>query len=145
MFRYYLYILLPLCGNQLGGFYSYIPIPFAKSCKIILRAKKTRFNQIQYKMYLPGTKVISFLPVFTGKEKQILEEICTKWSPTSRSISQLYTSPLQKMEKKLKLMPGKGSIITKLSQPGRILGIEIVPSKVFESISKRYRFKNHLG
>src|SRR5579871_6323405 len=25
----------PLCSNQLGGYYCYLPIPFSKSCKII--------------------------------------------------------------------------------------------------------------
>lgn len=128
--------ILPLCGNQLGGFYSYIPIPFAKSCKIVLRAKKTQFHQIQYKMFLPGTEVESFSPSFTDKEKKTLEMIHTKWSASERSITSFYTSPYQKIEKKLKLSPGTGSIITKLTQPGRILGIEISPSTAFESISK---------
>src|SRR6478609_3685739 len=27
----------PLCANQLGGYYCYLPIPFARSCKIVLR------------------------------------------------------------------------------------------------------------
>src|SRR5688572_14359830 len=33
----------PLCGNQLGGFYSYLPIPYQKSLKIIYTGKNLRF------------------------------------------------------------------------------------------------------
>ncbi len=128
--------VLPLCGNQLGGFYSYIPIPFAESCKIILRAKKTQFHQIQYKMFPPGTEVQSFSPLFTEQEKKVVAEIKALWSKSKKSIHDYYTSPAQKIEKSVRLIPGNIHTIAKLNQPGRILGIEISPSSVFESLLK---------
>src|SRR5450432_4316710 len=45
----------PLCGNELGGYYCYLPIPFQWCCKIVCRARKTQFHQIQYRLYSRGT------------------------------------------------------------------------------------------
>ncbi len=50
----------PLCANQLGGFYCYLPIPFNESCKIIFRGKMTRFHQVGYRLYPAGIKIKKF-------------------------------------------------------------------------------------
>ena len=126
----------PLCGNQLGGFYSYIPIPFAQSCKIILRAKKTQFHQIQYKMFVPGTVVESFSPVFSDREKKLMAEISTTWSQPGKSVKKYFSFPFQRIDRVLNLVSGKSYTVTKLNQPGRIIGIEITPSSAFESLFK---------
>jgi hypothetical protein len=34
----------PLCGNQLGGYYSYLPIPFSKHCKIVYQRKENAIS-----------------------------------------------------------------------------------------------------
>ena len=130
--------VLPLCGNQLGGFYSYIPIPFAESCKIILRAKKTQFHQIQYKMFPPGTEVQSFSPLFTEQEKKVVAEIKALWSKSKKSIHDYYKSPAQKIEKSVRLIPGNIHTIAKLNQPGRILGIENKPIICIRITIKRH-------
>jgi hypothetical protein len=50
----------PLCNNQLGGYYCYLPIPFQKRCMIVLRGKQTQFYQIGYRSYPEGTQVKKF-------------------------------------------------------------------------------------
>ena len=40
--------IAPLCGNEIGGYYCYMPIPYAKSIKIVyteIRASERRFYQ----------------------------------------------------------------------------------------------------
>jgi len=37
--------VMPLCGNQLGGYYCYLPIPFEKSCKIVSGAPGSSFTR----------------------------------------------------------------------------------------------------
>jgi len=36
----------PLVGYGAGGFYSYVPLPFEKSCRVFIRAEKVQFYQI---------------------------------------------------------------------------------------------------
>jgi hypothetical protein len=70
----------PLCGSELGGNYCYYPMLFQDSCKIVCRAKKLQFHQIQWRSYPKGTKVVRSFPdanlttkppeVRTGNKKQ---------------------------------------------------------------------------
>ena len=48
-----------LVGQGLGGYYSYVPIEFARSIKVVVRAPKLQFYQINYALYAPGTRVQS--------------------------------------------------------------------------------------
>lgn len=50
----------PLCGSQLGGNFCYFPFLFQQRCIIIARAKKTRFHQIQYRLFEKNTLVKPF-------------------------------------------------------------------------------------
>ena len=48
-----------LSGNEIGGYYTYLPIPYEKSLKIVFEGEKMLFHQIQYRE-LPGKKVRSW-------------------------------------------------------------------------------------
>lgn len=48
-----------LVGQGLGGYYSYVPIEFQRSIKVVVRAPKLQFYQINYALYEPGTRVRS--------------------------------------------------------------------------------------
>ena len=52
----------PLCGSELGGNYCYYPLLFQDSCRIVCRAKKLQFHQIQWRSYSPGTQVVRSFP-----------------------------------------------------------------------------------
>jgi hypothetical protein len=52
----------PLSGHGAGGYYSYVPLEFAKSIKVIVRAAKMRFFQINYLKYERGVPVRTFRP-----------------------------------------------------------------------------------
>lgn len=51
-----------LTGHGLGGYYSYVPIEFAKSIKIIVRSENLAYYQVNYAMYEPAKEVRSFAP-----------------------------------------------------------------------------------
>ncbi|HEX6890785.1 MAG TPA: hypothetical protein VF141_08830, partial [Chryseolinea sp.] len=74
----------PLCGNQLGGFYCYLPIPFAESCRIVSRGKKLQFHQLQYRLYSDKATVKSFNPALNDEEKEAMERISALWSKKDR-------------------------------------------------------------
>ncbi|MFC1637304.1 DUF2961 domain-containing protein, partial [Planctomycetota bacterium] len=49
----------PLVGYGAGGFYSYVPLPYEKSCKVFIRAERMRFYQINYATYPESTAIAS--------------------------------------------------------------------------------------
>lgn len=133
--------IAPLCGNQLGGYYCYIPIPFGKSCKIVSRGKNIQFHQIQYRMYANGAKVKRFNPDLNAEEREELEKIALLWNKKSRNIKDLYPGLVQEASEQLNIEPGKTVTAFELNQGGRILGIELDPVNAFEGLLKNMDLK----
>jgi hypothetical protein len=53
----------PLVGHALGGYYSYVPLEFEKSIKIVVRAKEFHFYEINYVIYDAGVQAHTYRPV----------------------------------------------------------------------------------
>jgi hypothetical protein len=124
----------PLCGNQLGGYYCYLPIPFASGCKIVCRGKKMQFHQIQYRLYEKGAKVVPFRMDLNSREKESLEKIASLWNKENRTINDFYSEKLSDKLQQVEIKPGETVTVFKLSQGGRIAGIELNPANSFEGL-----------
>ncbi|MEO5984546.1 MAG: hypothetical protein ABIP80_03515, partial [Ferruginibacter sp.] len=74
----------PLCGSQLGGNFCYFPILFQERCVIIARAKKTRFHQIQYRLFEKNTRVQPFSFMLSREEQQSLKKIELLWNKENK-------------------------------------------------------------
>ena len=131
----------PLCGNQLGGFYCYLPIPFEKSCKIVSRGKKMQFHQIQYRLYETEAWVKSFSPVLNTEEKEALEKIASLWNKNNRTLQDFFAAKIAESYAQFEIEPGETIRVFELNQGGRILGIELGPVDVFEGLSKNIAIK----
>ncbi len=131
----------PLCGNQLGGFYCYLPIPFEKSCRITYRGKKEQFHQIQYRLYNKGSKIKSFSLNLNKEEKEALDKIKSLWFKTERGTVDFYTGKPLVSAGKFELKPGAATTIFETEKGGRILGIELSPSDAFEGLKKNTDIK----
>lgn len=70
----------PVCGNEVGGYYCYIPIQYSKSCKIMYTGQTIQFYQIQWRTYEKGAKVNSFSMNWTDAQKDELDKACAYWS-----------------------------------------------------------------
>ena len=57
---------VPICGNEIGGYYCYIPITYAKSCKILSDGPRLEFIQVEYRK-LDGMKVKTFMQRASSK------------------------------------------------------------------------------
>jgi hypothetical protein len=82
----------PLVGYGVGGFYSYVPLPYEKSCKVLIRAEKIQFYQINYATYSNKTAIKSFSPEPADKYLQHLEKAKTLFGSYGTDISS-YTIP----------------------------------------------------
>ena len=126
----------PLCGNELGGFYCYIPIPFEKSCRIILRGRKAQFHQIQYRLYEKGSKIKSFRLNPDAEEAEAIEKIKSLWDTEKKSVGNFCTGQLSVSSVQFVPEPGKGETIFETKKGGRVLGIELSPADAFEGLNK---------
>lgn len=128
----------PLCGNELGGYYSYLPIPFQTCCKIVCRARQTQFHQIQYRLYPAGTLVKRFSPTFTPEEKSALQKITNLWKKEGHAFNDFYgnTNTITK-HKTILLAPGETKTMFSINSGGRILGIRFDDPAIFEGLQKQ--------
>src|SRR4051794_3040424 len=126
----------PLCANQLGGYYCYLPIPFARSCKMVLRGKRAEFHQIDYRLYPKGTTVKPFSLLLQEEEKGALETIKSVWSKTTPTINAFYATAFAANQKEVTLKPSQTATLFEVSTGGRILGFEIESATALEELAK---------
>lgn len=130
----------PLCGNELGGFYCYVPIPFQQSCKVVSRGKNMQFYQIQYRLYPEGTQVKKFSLPLDAQEKAALQNVSRLWNKEKRSVTDFagdHAAKLQTISATVDLRPGDTKKIADIKTGGRILGIEMDPADAFSGLDKR--------
>ncbi|MDO3643862.1 glycoside hydrolase family 172 protein [Mucilaginibacter sp. L3T2-6] len=131
----------PVCGNQLGGYFCYIPIPFNNGCKIVLRAKTMQFYQIQCRTYPGGYKVKTFDINFTATERAELEKVVKLWNGENNKVKNFYNAETKVAETNALLKPGKTISLFNANQGGRIDGIEISPASAFTGLNKQVDIK----
>ncbi len=122
----------PLVGFGAGGFYSYVPLPYEKSCKVFLRAERTQFYQINYATYPQGTKIESFTAEPTAEQRRHVEKAVELFSSTGRDISRFVAPEGGRIETvacKVTLEPGKAATLFDTDRPGRIVGIRLSPAE----------------
>ncbi len=124
----------PLAGYGAGGFYSYVPLSYEKSCKVFIRAEKIQFYQINYANYPLdiGIKTFSANPDATEIKK--IEKAKTLFSLAGKDIS-AFIAPdegsIKKFTSRVTLQPGKTATVFDMKQPGRIVGIRMNPAEAF--------------
>jgi hypothetical protein len=133
--------IAPLCGNQLGGYYCYLPIPFATGCKIVCRGKKMQFHQIQYRMYENGAKVVPFKIELSREEKECLEKIAALWNNDNLTVHDLYSKMLPNKLRIFEIKPGETKTVFKMNQGGRIAGVKLSPVSSLEGLAESMDIK----
>lgn len=70
----------PLAGQGIGGFYSYVPIPYRKSCKVVLEGLGVRFYQLNYVTFPGDEGVNTFQMELTSEEREMLAKAVARWT-----------------------------------------------------------------
>lgn len=131
----------PIADHKVGGYYSYVPIPYKKGCKIVFRGEKILFHQIQYREYDERYDVQSFDMTAVTRNELLLNKVKQLWGTDHRSIQNFYPKGTKMIQKEITLSPGNITSLASFNQGGRILGIELSPSGVFEGILKQVDLK----
>lgn len=100
----------PLAYAGAGGYVSYVPLEFAKSIKIVLRAPRLQFIQINHALYQPGVPV----KTYSGE----------KSFDTGAPPSNVTVHPVRATVK-----PGEKAVLFERSSPGRIVGLTLGPAE----------------
>lgn len=130
--------LKPICGNEVGGYYCYLPIPYRQSCKIVFSGKKIQFHQIQFRN-LPGYTVESYNSTMVNQAKLHIDSVNSVWnniSPELKNYAQGRSANYKIREKNILLKPGETVPFFILNEPGRIIGLEVDAGTGFEGLYK---------
>ncbi|WP_129713678.1 glycoside hydrolase family 172 protein [Pedobacter sp. SYP-B3415] len=130
----------PLTGNQVGGYFCYLPIPFSNGCKIVFRGKKLEFYQIQYRTLPSAAKVRTF----NAAEKALpgaLEQLAKTWSAVRENLPALKDQSLQTINFDQQLPAGGSVVLAALDKPGRIVGIELEQASAYAGLNRQADLK----
>jgi hypothetical protein len=85
--------LAPVAGFGGGGFYSYVPLPYSKSCKIIVRAERVQFYQINYATYSKSAGIITYPGPDSKEFLEHVEKAGRLFAAAGSDISERFVPP----------------------------------------------------
>ena len=121
----------PLVGFGVGGYFSYVPIPFARSCVVRVRAKRVQFYQINYALFAPETPLTSFGPEPAATELAERQKVIEVWNQSGGDLSRFTAPPGAKVEvaqRSFTLVPKSSETLFRSDAGGRIVGLRVMPT-----------------
>jgi len=122
----------PAVGFGAGGYYCYVPIPFAKSCVVRIRAPKVQFYQINYAHYGPDTPLNTFSPRPSAADLVHREKAVELFRSTGTDISRFTAPPSAKVQVNqctVTLEPNSSKTVFNIGEGGRIVGLRLSPAE----------------
>ncbi len=123
--------LAPLVVTGAGGYTSYVPLTYRKSCKILLRAESFKFYDINYAVYPAGADVPTFENPPSEGFKRRFAEASRLFARAGSDISDAVAPPgaaVTRTAVQGSLAPGGTLTLFQSSRPGRIVGLKIAPA-----------------
>ena len=120
--------LSPLASFGSGGFYSYLPLPYKRSCKIIIRAAKVQFFQINYATYPADTVLETFSPKSAELTGDNMEKARRLFGMAGQDLSAAVVpegTRLRLTKFARPLTPGKSVTLFETKRGGRIAGLRL--------------------
>jgi hypothetical protein len=121
--------LKPLVGYAGGGAYSYVPIPYKKSCKVVLRAKSTQFYDLDYATYPGDAPIESYSPKESAKtraDRERAQKVLASRDLTPFNVASGTKLTRQRFD--TLLAPGKSVTLVDAKRGGRIAALRIGPT-----------------
>ncbi|MFM1945162.1 MAG: hypothetical protein RI897_4144 [Verrucomicrobiota bacterium] len=115
----------PLVGYGVGGFFSYVPLAYERSCKVVLRGERVQFYQINYARYGGGSGIRSYEAGRDGAKSVRVSGIL---GMAGRDLSQ-YTSPpgerVEVVRSRVVVPSGGSGVLYESNRGGRIVGFRL--------------------
>ncbi|HTF20284.1 MAG TPA: glycoside hydrolase family 172 protein [Chryseolinea sp.] len=127
--------LAPLSGNQIGGYYCYLPIPYEKSLKVVYAGKDLRFHQTQYRTLRKEDQVKSYSAELVRSHQSQHDRVAAVWTK-KRSPLEAYGNQLKTKKISLSLRSGVEESLLSLSSGGRVVGVELAAGSLAQAYRK---------
>lgn len=124
----------PLVGFGVGGYYCYVPLPFAKSCVVRMRAPRVQFYQINYALYSPETPIATYNPQPSAAELEARQRACELFGDAGSDVSRFATPPGAKVQLSrttITLEPNATKTVFQARRAGRMVGLRFSPAEAF--------------
>jgi hypothetical protein len=113
----------PLVGNEVGGYYCYLPIPYEKSCKIVYLGKRIQFHQIQHRSLPDNPAVKSFSLNLSSEEQTTLQNTLKRWEDYN-PLKLIEKNKVRIIEKEILIGAGETLKLAEINEGGRIVRME---------------------
>ncbi|HKG12485.1 MAG TPA: glycoside hydrolase family 172 protein [Pyrinomonadaceae bacterium] len=129
--------LPPVAAFGAGGFYSYVPLPYKESCKVVVKAEGIQFYQINYATYAADAGVESYKAEAPEEFRQSLEKARKFFASAGADLSaygaadSFSSSKVQTRRFSGPLAPGKTVTLFESNRPGRVVGLRLGPAQAF--------------
>lgn len=122
--------LPPVSQHVLGGWCSYVPLPYEKSLKIVTR-ERINFYQITYMRFAGAEGVKTFTPQLSDDDRAKLQRVCDAWSKLGEHP---WPDPAAKVQyQKWSLAPGQRQTVVSRKGTGIITSLEFA----FDGLSEK--------
>ncbi len=117
----------PIATHQGGGWISYHPIPYARSCRVEvddLEHPEALYYHVQYLTYPAGTPIRTFTRELPAGERSALETTLASWRASSNGPM---AAGDRRVEASQSIGPGEAVALTPLAGPGVIVELRVKP------------------
>jgi len=123
--------VVPVVGSGVGGYTSYIPLTYRRSCKIVLKADSFQFYDINYAVFPDEVDVPTYEDPPGAEFMAKVERVAELMSRAGTDIGDALVpagAPLETKRTRGRLAPGGKIVLYERSEPGRIVGLKIGPA-----------------
>jgi hypothetical protein len=124
----------PVAGVGAGGFYSYVPLPYKESLKVVVKSDHFNFYQINYATYPAGAGVESYTAEPSADFKAQLERARELLASPGADVSRFGAPPGRTVQTRKftgALAPGAAFTLFESKGPGRVVGLKLGPASSF--------------
>jgi hypothetical protein len=126
--------LAPLSQYGVGGYYTYAPIPYEKSCKVIIRAPRVQFWQLNWARYDASAGIRSYDPADRARNDSLVARMRDVLARAGTDISRDVAAPGARLTRHVvtKIVPSGGrATLFEATTGGRIVGLKLGPASAF--------------
>ncbi|HEX8667989.1 MAG TPA: glycoside hydrolase family 172 protein [Allosphingosinicella sp.] len=122
--------LAPVSGVGAGGFYTYAPIPYRRSLKVLVRGTRVEFYQLNFATFPSGTNVESYSASSEGFRTR-LEAARALFATSGSDIAARGAGDGSVESRPFSgtLAPGETLTLFESDKPGRIVGLKLSPAR----------------
>ena len=126
--------LAPLAGSGVGGYTSYVPLTYRRSCKVVVKAETFQFYDINYAVFPKDVAVETYADPPGADFLARVEKAAAVLRRAGTDISDALVpagTPVSTKAVKVRLAPGGKAVLYRTSKPGRIVGLRVGPAAAF--------------